>query len=281
MAISNKNLITRRAIRIDSDNTLANVPTNRYAPFFGQRILGSDGYATTALTEEDMSLTGANPPYLPMSFMIPDRNGKRLSFSLLINPNSVNHGKTSAMYTNYTRDGYNNQLWGPNQDLITSTGVTAAFMSPIMGLTAVGRRRTAAYVNLMALVAAYRNNGYTFAYTQSDLPPLPRIITMIYGVELYYDGQTFMGHFNNFTLDESADRPYLFDYSFEFVVSSLTNDYSEVRGHFRQIGQSTDQFIKLSNQVTSKKISESGMSSETRDDVRSAYDKLAFLERPE
>jgi hypothetical protein len=160
------------------------------------------------------------------------------------------------MYTNYTRDGYNNQLWGPNQDMITSTGVTAAFISPIIGLTAVGRRRTAAYVNLMALVAAYRNNGYTFAYTQSDLPPLPRIIAMIYGVELYYDGQTFMGHFNNFTLDESADRPYLFDYSFEFVVSSLTNDYSEVRGHFRQIGQVTGSAIKLTKQVTSKAILE-------------------------
>lgn len=267
MAISNKNLISRRAIRIDSDNTLANVPTNRYAPFFGQRIPGSNGNATTVLTEEDMSLTGANPPYLPMTFMVPDRNGQRLSFSLLINPNSVNHGKTSAMYTNYTRDGYNNQLWGPNQDMITSTGVTAAFISPIIGLTAVGRRRTAAYVNLMALVAAYRNNGYTFAYTQSDLPPLPRIIAMIYGVELYYDGQTFMGHFNNFTLDESADRPYLFDYSFEFVVSSLTNDYSEVRGHFRQIGQVTGSAIKLTKQVTSKAILETDIRTVPQTDI--------------
>src|SRR5512135_1822855 len=72
------------------------------------------------------ALTGALQPALPMTFSTADFSGNRISFTLLINPASMNHGKTSAVYAGYTRTGYITQLWGPNQDLITSTGTTAA-----------------------------------------------------------------------------------------------------------------------------------------------------------
>jgi hypothetical protein len=237
-------------IRRDSDTILQEAPTNSYAPF-EPTYLALLGLGNALPTENEMALTGAATPYLPMKFTISDKDGASLSFTLLINPNSVNHGKTSTIHTAYTRAGYNNQIWGPNQDLITSTGVTAAFMVPIDGLTAIGRRRSASYANLMALMATYRNNGYNFAESQSDIGNLTRIITIIRGVELSYDGQTFMGHFNNFTLDESADRPFLFDYSFEFVVSALSDNYNEVHGHFVRNGAPDSVFMKLTSQVKS------------------------------
>jgi len=44
-----------------------------------------------------------------------------------------------------------------------------------------------------------------------------------------------MGHFNTFTLDETADSPFIMNYNFEFICSSTSNDYRDVRGHFLPI----------------------------------------------
>jgi len=177
------------------------------------------------------ALTGALQPALPMTFSTADFSGNRISFTLLINPATMNHGKTSAVYVGYTRSGYITQLWGPNQDLITSTGTTAAFMVDGEGLTAVGRRRSFALKNFFGLLYAYRNNGYQLVDLTTS-KTLTRVINTVRGIEISYDGQIFMGHFNNFTMDENAEKPFLFDYNFEFVCSTLSNNYNEVRGHF-------------------------------------------------
>jgi hypothetical protein len=160
--------------------------------------------------------------------------GDRISFTLLINPATMNHGKTAAIYPTYTRQGYITQMWGPNQDLLTSTGMTAAFMVDGIGLTAVGRRQSFGLQNFMALFYAYRNNGYQLIDPTTS-STLTRVVNLVHGIEINYDGQIYMGHFNNFTLDENADKPFLFDYNFEFVCSSLSNDYNEIRGHFEPI----------------------------------------------
>jgi hypothetical protein len=122
-----------------------------------------------------------------------------------------------------------------SQDLITSTGTTAAFMVEGTGLTAVSRTRSFAYKNFLALLYAYRNNGYNLVDPTALQSGLTRVINTIHGIEMSYDNQIFMGHFNNFTIDEDAAKPFLFNYNFEFVISSLSSDYSEVRGHFAPI----------------------------------------------
>jgi len=187
------------------------------------------------LTQPNPFVTGAYSAVLPMEFAIADRNGDRLQFQLLINPTSMNHGKTSTVTNSYTRDGYITQVWGTNQGLITSNGTTAAFMIEGGGLTNTARRRSLAYGNFLSFLFTYRNNGYQFIDPTNLKQQLTRVIGLINGVEMYYDNQTFMGHFNNFTIDENAERPFLFDYNFEFVVSSLSDVYNEVRGHFERI----------------------------------------------
>ena len=187
------------------------------------------------LTSPNPFITGAITAVLPMTFAIADRNGNRLEFQMLINPTSMNHGKTSSVQSSYTRQGYVTQVWGTNQDLLTSNGTTAAFMVEGGGLTAIARRRSVAYGNFLSFLYAYRNNGYRFSDPTDLREQLTRVISVVHGVEMYYDNQTFMGHFNNFTLDENAERPFLFDYNFEFVVSSLSGNYNEVRGHFQPI----------------------------------------------
>lgn len=225
----------RNEIRQDTDDLLQNIPTNDYSLLSGSiasDLLNEAGANFTAeQSEPNPLLTGALSAALPMTIAVPDADNNRLQITLLINPTSLNHNKTSSVSANYTRRGFITQVWGPSQDLLTSNGTTAAFMVDGVGLTAVNRKRSFGYQNFLALFMAYRNNGYQLLDpTQTSL--ITRVINVIHGVEISYDGQIFMGHFNNFTLDEAADKPFLFDYNFEFVVSSLSSIYDEVRGHF-------------------------------------------------
>lgn len=156
---------------------------------------------------------------------------QRLQFTLLVNPESINHGKTHTVNASYSRKGFVTQVWGPNQDLITGNGKTAGFIIPEVGLSNLGMQRSLGFHNFMSFFQTYRNNGYEFM-DPLDAKSLTRVINVVHGIELYYDGQISMGHFNNFTLDEAAESPYLFNYNFEFVCSTLNNVYDEVRGHF-------------------------------------------------
>lgn len=238
----------RVIVRKETDKFLENVATTGYAQLKFDRaseVLGQAGATFTqglpgfgdsaSVTQPSPYVTGALTPIIPMKISVADKDGFRLTFTLLINPSNMNHGKTSSVFTNYTRNGYVTQLWGPNQDLISSTGKTAAFMVEGTGLTNVGRRRSFSYVNFLSLLYAYRNNGYQYLDISSFKDTLTRVINVVHGVEIAYDNHIFMGHFNNFTLDESADRPFLFDYNFEFVVSSLNGEYNEIKGHFAPI----------------------------------------------
>jgi hypothetical protein len=93
----------------------------------------------------------------------------------------------------------------------------------------------------MALLAAYRNNGYELVdplFLGKPSNNLGSVIDIIRGIELMFDDIYFMGHFNTFTLDVDAEKPYLLNVNFEFICSQLDHDYKEVRGHFLPIGWS-------------------------------------------
>lgn len=175
---------------------------------------------------------------LPMTLATCNADGKRTQFTLLVNPESINHGKTNAVYPNLARSGFISQVWGPNQDLITGNGKTAAFMTAEVGLTNIGSQRSLGFQNFMAFFSTYRNNGYELMDLTAVKGALTRVINVIHGVELSYDGQIFMGHFNNFTIDEAAETPYIINYNFEFVCSTLSDNYNEIRGHFISINDS-------------------------------------------
>jgi hypothetical protein len=229
----------RDKVRRNMDAFLESVQTSNYSQLNGVSDLGlvseTGAYLAGDLPAPNPNLTGALSPALPLTLSTSDANGKRIEITLLINPSTMNHSKTGSTTAAYTRIGFVTQLWGLGQDLITSTGTTAAFMVEGTGLTAVSRTRSFAYKNFLALLYAYRNNGYSLVDPTALQPKLTRVINMISGIEMSYDNQIFMGHFNNFTIDEDATKPFLFNYNFEFVVSSLSSDYSEVRGHFSPI----------------------------------------------
>jgi len=227
-------------ILTQSENFLTGLKAenNSYVQFNDDDASIADLYRTilgrepTLAETQTTSLTGAIGALLPMTFAIADKSGDRLIFTLLVNPENVNHGKTASVQLAYTRKGYTSQFWGSGQDILTATGKSAAFMAPSVGMTSFSRRMTFGFKNFMSMLGAYRNNGYTFADPVNFQNTLTRVIDTIRGVEITYDDQSFMGHFNNFTVDESAESPVIFDFNFEFVISNLSNNYNEMKGHF-------------------------------------------------
>lgn len=204
------------------------------------RSVGQDQYVfSTRKSLNGQALTGARQAILPMRIATVGRNvdkrDERIEFTMLMNPDSWNHGKTQSYQSTYTRSGWHVQLWGSNQDTISSTGRTAAMMTPEAGLDYTKRVTTFAYLNFMALVTSYKTNGYEFMDRLSTVESLTRVISRVRGVQIIFDGHIFMGHFANFTLDESAESPFVFNYNFEFIISTLTGSDFEVRGHYKQL----------------------------------------------
>jgi len=225
----------RQKIYKETVNVLNNTQTSDYSTlyrFLINDILSNMGAVTAVSDQPYPALTGALQAALPLIISIPSKNNDKLSFTLLINPENWNQSKTSSVQSSYTRYGYVTQLWGASQDLITSNGKTAAFMVEGIGLTNSARKKSFAYLNFLSFLYSYRNNGYKFSDFTKNVNKLTRVIDKVTGVEIYYDNQNYMGHFNNFTIDEDSNTPFLLNYNFEFVISSLSHTYNEVKGHF-------------------------------------------------
>ena len=153
---------------------------------------------------------------------------------------------------------------GSSGAFITSNGISSGENIQYAGLQ---RKDTLAYANLISFIGLIRNNGYYGIRTDSegsdyvrnpesftpdkttladgktaiDLIERPSYLTPIIGegrtrvihvmdtVCIKYDGTSYIGSFVSFTLDSSADKPYRFTYSFEFLCSGLLGD--KVEGH--------------------------------------------------
>lgn len=192
------------------------------------------GISNELSLSEDKSLTGAAEPILPFSIATIGKNGKRVDFTMLISPETMNHGKTQSYQVTYTRAGYIPQLWGPNLDTLSSTGKSAATMNPSLGMDNTLQTMSFGYLNLLSLIGAYRNNGYSFL-DRLGVEEVTRVIETVSGVQIMYDNQIFMGHFTNFSLDEDDEHPYLFNYNFEFIISALNGTESQIRGHYKAL----------------------------------------------
>jgi hypothetical protein len=226
--------------------------------FEGSSTFGVSNVATNATNIQYPSLTGAYPAVLPMRISTIGSNGQRVSFTLLINPETWNEGRPFISQVTYTRTGWVPQLWGPNQDNISSTGKTAAFMTESTGMDYMTRNQSFGYLNFLSLLAAYRNNGYQFQDFM-QVAQITRVVNLVYGVQIEYDSNLLTGHFNNFTLDESEESPFVFNYNFEFVTTSLDgNNDSQIKGHYKSLPlttNSSEPTTNLSNYVVVPKAS--------------------------
>lgn len=171
---------------------------------------------------------------------------------------------------------------GSSGAFITSNGLSSGENIQYAGLQ---RKDTLAYANLISFIGLIRNNGYYGIRTDSegsdyvrnpesftpdkttladgktaiDLIERPSYLTPIIGegrtrvihvmdtVCIKYDGTSYIGSFVSFTLDSSADKPYRFTYSFEFLCSGLLGD--KVEGHIND-GTNKDSGIIIRRPLT-------------------------------
>jgi hypothetical protein len=158
-----------------------------------------------------------------------------ITLEFLINPSDVTIGQTFVAQDSYTREGWLSTLWGKGQPTILANGSTGAFYLNGVGLTAVSRGQTMSFRNFISIIAIFKNGGYYYlkGAQNKDLFGVDRgrVISVMDLIKINYDGTEYIGSFNNFTIEESAENPFRFTFNFEFVISGLRGEM--VEGHLK------------------------------------------------
>jgi hypothetical protein len=190
---------------------------------------------------------------LPISFQIDYRNSRIQNppdLFLLINPSNLNFSSGKKINSEYARGGYITEEWGEMQETLEFSGKIGAYYvwNPkidFSGLNRYDRNKSPSFRNLMNLLMVYRNNGMVYDDTplnpqknKSDnliqnaniLKASKRIsqvarskknrIVSVGDVYLNYDGVSYRGSFDSFSIQEKADEPYTLSYNFSFIVRS-------------------------------------------------------------
>lgn len=141
-------------------------------------------------------------------------------FALLVNPAEIDTNITKNFGEHYVRGGWTIAHNHTNPPVFSAQGQTAGFYagdSEGSGITRTRRAWSGAYNNLMDLVAFFKNNA-------TIRNPLDRgVIDKVLSVMIHYDGWIYEGNFRSLSVEESADRPFILNYSFEFLVHRFTH----------------------------------------------------------
>jgi len=141
---------------------------------------------------------------IPDKYKVPD-------LIMKINPSNLSSNYSQLINRKRTLGGFIEEHWGEQLDSISASGKTGQFVNKL-GLTNFTRRDTAAYNDFQNLIAIYRNNGVLYdSFTN-------RIIAQG-SVVMNYDSNIYKGYFENFTITESADKPFELNYDFSFKVT--------------------------------------------------------------
>lgn len=175
--------------------------------------------------------------------------------TLFVNPRDLTIGQQQIVSNTYTRRGWVNAAWGNQQATLSATGVSAGFYfysDGKGGLTNLYRRRTPSFINVMDIMALFKNNGWYFLNGLTN-PSLfkdgwSRVITVMDSIKIEYDGSTYIGSFSTFNLNDVATSPYKMEYSFEFIVSSFGTDLQGVEGHISRDGNFEDNEVHVALQ---------------------------------
>jgi len=160
------------------------------------------------------------------SFSRPSELLYPVMLALHVNPDTIeeklNKGKSTVM----TYGGFVEFVWADELTTLSCSASTGAFLSPEGGLAAAvdsptgnssgrfssGRRKSMAWERQEDLVELFRSNGHAF---NSVGQPILRA-----KVSCLYDRGLYLGVFRSFEQQESADNPFVFQLSWEFVVES-------------------------------------------------------------
>lgn len=143
-----------------------------------------------------------------------------LKMVLHVNPTSLNFSYEKIIERIQTKGGYVEQHWGDGARTISFNMVTGGFMRLRTGLSNVTgggwdtggtRRETIAYDKYLDMLALFHNNGSIYDTTGS---------IVFQGIlKVTFDGGVYLGWFQSFQVSESAEKPYQFELTAEFMIS--------------------------------------------------------------
>ena len=170
--------------------------------------------------DEDLRL-GKRP--VIFDILAPDRSTSLLpddlKLVLHVNPSTMQLTYAKQIERNRTRGGFVEYHWGDAAEEATFTAATGGFVRLYTGLSATtgsgsgaqSRRQTLAYQKFLNLLALFHWNGAI--YDRNGL-----IVLQGY-VKMTFDGGVHIGWFDgDFTVTESADKPYQFELSAKFII---------------------------------------------------------------
>jgi hypothetical protein len=142
-----------------------------------------------------------------------------LRLVLHVNPRSMQFNYAKQIERVQTRGGWVEFHWGDAAEEITFEAATGGFMRLGVGLSNVtgygagtqGRRETIAYDKYLDILALFHNNGAIF-------DAFGNIVVQGY-IKMTFDGGSHIGWFDGeFTVNESANTPFMFDLSTRFII---------------------------------------------------------------
>lgn len=131
--------------------------------------------------------------------------------AMKINPKNLDSKYTQLINRKRTLGGFIEEHWGEQLDTLSASGTSGTFFSDF-GLTNLNRRDTTAYRDLEQLINIYRNNGSVYDHKTGSIVAQGTVI-------MNYDGSVFHGYFENFSINEMAEKQFELFYDFTFKVT--------------------------------------------------------------
>jgi hypothetical protein len=139
--------------------------------------------------------------------------------ALHTNPGSLEERMTKSKTVVPTFGGFVEYVWPDELSSVSASHSTGAFLTPDSGLSSgsdafdkggasTGRKNSMAWERQEDLIEVFHNNGVV--YDGEGLPAIRGKVLMIYDRGLY------IGLFTTFEVEESDDKPWTFDLTWEF-----------------------------------------------------------------
>jgi len=167
------------------------------------------------------NITGVKKPLKQMVVEL-EINNPPPPLILLINPETLDlkfaHKVTEqrVRWTDRKQSGYILHTHHDELDMMSASGKTAMFYTD-KGLTSYNRKDSLAWENIQKFIAIYRNNGMNFNSTPGRRGS--SVIDSVGRVLITYDGSIYKGSFESLTINETDEKPFNFDFNFEYKIT--------------------------------------------------------------
>src|SRR5271156_622151 len=143
-------------------------------------------------------------------------------YRFLVNPAQVVVNRQTLDGQALARSGWQVGVWGEDSFMVSLTGKTAG-QDWSFGTTDKYQRFTESYRNIEQLQVVFENNGYWFEGESQGEGPLAapfsrRIIKMHADVELIVGNFVWQGMFEQLTISQNAEAPFLMDWQLSFIA---------------------------------------------------------------